>query len=266
MQTSTLRCSALLLGIALGACGPSLTGTAPLQDGLVLSHAAPERVSGSYARENVVLLFDLVKTDVAMSVSVRSGAGDEVLSLERTADGLRTGIGGRSRTTFSEEALAQLERLRSLPQEQWSMSPAGITVEGDAAVSSDLSSMPEYAALPWLSRSLAERGITGNAYPASLALHQVARDAAGTLGVDVKPQEVAVPDGSATAYCTAYPNRNDKCYGMCGLGCSCWKWVCGDCCLHPGCVLHDWACRHLWVPGAANWCTTIGLAVALRGC
>lgn len=34
------------------------------------------------------------------------------------------------------------------------------------------------------------------------------------------------------------PN-DDECDGMCGAGCSCWKWVCGDCCAYAGCQVHD---------------------------
>ncbi|XP_078349539.1 uncharacterized protein LOC144634461 [Oculina patagonica] len=37
------------------------------------------------------------------------------------------------------------------------------------------------------------------------------------------------------------PEGND-CYGMCGKGCSCWKFVCGDCCWHQGCYEHDRCC------------------------
>ena len=30
---------------------------------------------------------------------------------------------------------------------------------------------------------------------------------------------------------------------MCSLGCWCWKPVCGDCCFHTGCAVHDDYCR-----------------------
>jgi hypothetical protein len=43
--------------------------------------------------------------------------------------------------------------------------------------------------------------------------------------------------------CNDYPNRDDECFGMCGDGCNCWRWVCGDCCWHPGCAAHDAFCR-----------------------
>lgn len=33
------------------------------------------------------------------------------------------------------------------------------------------------------------------------------------------------------------------CTGMCGKTCSCWSWVCGDCCYHQGCYDHDHCCN-----------------------
>lgn len=48
-----------------------------------------------------------------------------------------------------------------------------------------------------------------------------------------------------------------KCLGMCGPGTKCWPKVCGDCCNHRGCCLHDVCCRKhgrwsrqcLWITG-----------------
>jgi len=46
----------------------------------------------------------------------------------------------------------------------------------------------------------------------------------------------------------------DQCFGMCGPKCACWKFVCGDCCMHPGCKVHDGVCRER---GYLNrWCWT----------
>ena len=50
----------------------------------------------------------------------------------------------------------------------------------------------------------------------------------------------------------AYPNcdltscppcQEDQCIGLCGKGCNCWWWVCGDCCFHKGCADHDLCCE-----------------------
>ena len=38
------------------------------------------------------------------------------------------------------------------------------------------------------------------------------------------------------------PTENN-CRGMCGPGCTCWSWFCGDCCWHRGCYEHDLCCK-----------------------
>lgn len=68
----------------------------------------------------------------------------------------------------------------------------------------------------------------------------------------------------ATELCSAFPTScprgrcpgQDQCLGMCGRGCSCWRFLCGDCCTHLGCLQHDHCCRtrgfrsfiRCWVP------------------
>lgn len=45
--------------------------------------------------------------------------------------------------------------------------------------------------------------------------------------------------------CRDMRNGSDlECFGMCGKTCWCWAWVCGDCCLHKGCLQHDACCRY----------------------
>ena len=39
------------------------------------------------------------------------------------------------------------------------------------------------------------------------------------------------------------PHKN-HCLGMCGPGCTCWGFICKDCCFHQGCKQHDLCCRH----------------------
>ena len=36
--------------------------------------------------------------------------------------------------------------------------------------------------------------------------------------------------------------RGSKCRGLCGPGCTCWSFVCGDCCWNRGCDAHDRIC------------------------
>ena len=51
-----------------------------------------------------------------------------------------------------------------------------------------------------------------------------------------------------SSYDTVCPaNRcphSEQCFGMCGYGCRCWSWVCGDCCVHELCLTHDQCCRN----------------------
>ena len=41
-----------------------------------------------------------------------------------------------------------------------------------------------------------------------------------------------------------YRPTANKCRGLCGLGCNCWKWFCGDCCWNRGCYEHDICCNY----------------------
>lgn len=44
--------------------------------------------------------------------------------------------------------------------------------------------------------------------------------------------------------CTRPNDPKTRCLGLCGLGCTCWWWVCGDCCRHQGCYEHDLCCLY----------------------
>lgn len=48
-------------------------------------------------------------------------------------------------------------------------------------------------------------------------------------------------DDSCLDYCP--PCEDDNCLGMCGFRCSCWAFICGDCCYHVGCYDHTICCR-----------------------
>ena len=46
-----------------------------------------------------------------------------------------------------------------------------------------------------------------------------------------------------TGRCPYYGDRSNECLGMCGKECTCWSWLCGDCCVHQGCLEHDQCCN-----------------------
>lgn len=49
-------------------------------------------------------------------------------------------------------------------------------------------------------------------------------------------------DGERQKRGCSKPTANN-CRGLCGKGCWCWKWFCGDCCWHRGCYEHDLCCK-----------------------
>lgn len=55
--------------------------------------------------------------------------------------------------------------------------------------------------------------------------------------------------------CEDMRNGSDpQCFGMCGKICWCWDWVCGDCCLHKGCLQHDACCRYTSPQYLSTYC------------
>lgn len=52
-------------------------------------------------------------------------------------------------------------------------------------------------------------------------------------------------DDSCFEECPPCPEQ--ECLSLCGYGCHCWKWICGDCCYHLGCHGHDLCCRERFI-------------------
>jgi len=97
---------------------------------------------------------------------------------------------------------------------------------------------PEFQLLINVSFALSEAGITGNVYPAAMLLFVPAMKLA-----EANPN-LPIPK-SKRAACTTLDSSNDgsdDCLGLCGPGCTCWEFVCGDCCWHNGCFCHDNCC------------------------
>ena len=46
------------------------------------------------------------------------------------------------------------------------------------------------------------------------------------------------------------PCKHLECTGLCGPGCTCWQFLCGDCCVHIGCLGHDICCAKY---GPSSW-------------
>jgi hypothetical protein len=255
----------IIAALALAACQAASEPTTPppaptptSSDGVTLRVKTPERIAGSYVDVNGEIDFDTARTgdDLFMHVATKSG---HVLIDAKTTPTSYVFEYLDHRLTLEVDK-AWIAKVRA----EGDGGPAAqdesqMHWTGDKAVLDEMLSIPEVASLPAMSRTLGEMGITGSEFPASLALHKIARQSADALAIEVAPLE---QPNAETSFCTAYPNPGNQCYGMCGNGCSCWSWVCGDCCYHSGCAKHDDWCRQ----GKWYYCYNITAVVALFGC
>jgi hypothetical protein len=259
----------IALGVLAAACGdaqpttqPSTGSAAPAttaNDGITLTTATPERITGVYrdlAGDTVG--FDLAKVGDDLYVDLTGNGGRPLVHIETDGDDYNFSYMGGALTMQTTKEFVAQARAQAQTQPQ-AVSTAGFAFSGDMDTLQDMLKLPEVADFPVLSRALGARGYTGSDFPASLALHKVAQQSAQAL--NVKVAQLQTP-ASSESYCQAYPNQDNDCYGMCGPGCDCWSWVCGDCCYHWGCAVHDDWCRE----GEWWWCDNITAVIALFGC
>jgi hypothetical protein len=243
-------------------CGGTVTSEAgPEQTSygaLTLRNAEPERISGRFSRDSVSVDFDTIRTAAVFTFEIRSADGKLLVNGgQRGEDYFTRLFDGRAEVVFSKLMAQTIEDGQAPPE----VSDANLAINGDQAAMADLEKLPEYALLPWLSRALGEKGLNGRDYPAALALHQFGKSVSQRLDVQVPKLDEQVNASGATSYCTSYPNSWNDCYGMCGPGCGCWSWVCGDCCYHSGCARHDSWCRsHSFWGGIACWTAWVAAA------
>ena len=84
------------------------------------------------------------------------------------------------------------------------------------------------------------QGITSRDYPSTLPLYMTASRIASHSLANAQSNP---PKGSQECLKDCPPCSDQECLGMCGYGCTCWEWACGDCCTHTGCYYHDLCCR-----------------------
>ena len=242
--------------VALVGCGTEVnTPTSSSPDGITLTRSTPDRVTGTYADgQGVAIQFDSARVGDDLYLDLTGINGRAIMHIETTPTSYEFSyLGGRVTLHVTKEAVAQARA--GSPD---AVATDSFVFSGDRSALDAMLQLPEVAALPTLSRALGVRGLTGNTVPASLVLHKIARQSADALGINVEPLNVS----AQSSYCTAYPNQGDSCYGMCGPGCSCWSWVCGDCCYHYGCAVHDSWCRQ----GKWYYCYNITAVIAIFGC
>lgn len=126
----------------------------------------------------------------------------------------------------------------------------------------DLLHLEEITLLEDASRAVGEQGVIGKNTPAALQFYMFALKVSqlldsslqNTTADQLNEQSLTPPrqkrffgswfKGIITLWkgCKKYKNY-PNCKGLCGRGCNCWWWVCGDCCYHRACFDHDDCCE-----------------------
>ncbi len=258
--TSLFATTVLLLGACVEGSPPTQQTDPTPREGLTLTQRSPERVAGVYRdlEKGVEVSFDSAREGDRVMLRLNGNGGRHLISIDT--------VGDTYTMSYMDGRLTMTADRDTLMSKSESDDPAtqldGVKVDGDLTVLDEIMNSPEAAALPWVSHALGEAGITGYDYPAALPIHKMGRQSAEALGVQVPALKNDAP--RENGYCTDL--RSDPygngCYGMCGYGCSCWSWVCGDCCYHNGCAKHDSWCRN----GQWYYCYNITAVIALFGC
>ena len=116
----------------------------------------------------------------------------------------------------------------------------------------------DYQLLEELSRALGEYGVRGHTSTSALSLFHLCRTILSAVEADTATKRDPSPTkvrkrrgwwrGNSLELDPLPPckslenNKDDECMGMCGKACTCWSWVCGNCCFHRGCFDHDICC------------------------
>lgn len=116
----------------------------------------------------------------------------------------------------------------------------------------ELLGMQEIGLLEKAAEAVGKKGLNGKNTPAALPffffalrITQLAEDSHYSNITTTQRYKRA----SSYMHCanTCPPCPNDDCIGLCGKGCSCWEWLCNDCCWHQGCYGHDLCCKKSWL-------------------
>jgi len=203
---------------------------------LSITQADDSRIAGSYTLNGITLGFDITASPYTLSLSKADGSlllGQSRIDSDVVT--VTTNLMNQGTVTTTSDAFDN---------------ELSYEISDDGAVTAFYQS-PEASILPYLSPALYDSGVSALAYPLSAQLHMLSASTADELGIDpaatasVPPTslESISPKADMCQDLRGDPN-GDNCKGMCGPRCKCWKWVCGDCCCHNGCLSHDNHCRN----------------------
>ena len=108
----------------------------------------------------------------------------------------------------------------------------------------NLLGMREIILLEEAARAVGEKGINGKSNPAAMPFFMFALRITQLHAQGVYTSNTTlIRQKRQSCFNTCPPCPDDDCYGQCGYGCTCWSFLCGDCCYHLGCHGHDTCCR-----------------------
>ena len=105
---------------------------------------------------------------------------------------------------------------------------------------------PETALLKAAAFALGEdAGVTGLEYPVVVPFYRVALTVESIFLNETAPASDRQKRASykCNDRTTCPPCTDGSCVGLCGRTCTCWSFVCGDCCFHQFCFSHDLCCK-----------------------
>jgi hypothetical protein len=272
-----MRITALVAIAACCVCMPFCMPAARAADvaDVIIESITRPCMAGSFVRGGTGLRFQTCKEGASGSLRVSGLAGAELIYIRQERGDLVISVQSQALTLRVPGPVLAEARALTSARLAFAGLNAATQMWGDTNAIAELGRTPEYALLPELSYQLGKLGITGRAYPPSFLLHALALGAAEQLGIEPRQPEIIYhlelpPELAAAGFdllqalwpdpcaapeagppdverppacpekCTAFPNRDQNCYGMCGPGCEgCWPWVCGDCCYHAFCAVHD---------------------------
>ena len=273
-------CLALLLSV-LVVIYPRVSSFTKRESPLIIELLRKDRVDGSYVHPNLGYGIVFNATEDGLTLSTLSGA--RLLSTEKWVGpvhlltlGKREFIqhsdsegGDESATTVRDYAIPKHHRsykgtqdhetLTNLVDKLKKLNPKTHSRVMEKSVKKLLSKR-EINLLLDVAVAMGSQGITGQDYPSILPLFMTASrlaphaSSAGSVQSDsfVKPNDVGksiyLPheherlkrDGCLDE---CPPCKDQECLGLCGPGCTCWEWSCGNCCYNVGCYYHDLCCR-----------------------
>ena len=106
--------------------------------------------------------------------------------------------------------------------------------------------------------AIGDLGFQGTEYPAVMRFYLFAlrlsnsdptvttqyRNTRDTKNLKQKRGSIRCSNGYTCKSSTCpFKKYSNDCFGMCGKGCSCWSFVCGNCCVNQYCLTHDQCCE-----------------------